>query len=376
MGMCIGKITKNNNKYNKNHDNDDNSSINDENNEISLSNEKDQQFLLDDLPSFNQKYTASYIVLGKGADAIVCEGIINENAKQWSGISNSINKVAIKIISLDQPKFISKPSKFVDLNLKGNSIEESKQHGRDGFFGGVDYYRNEKKKELLLKRIKNEIELLRSMNHKGIIKLLDTFENVNKFVMVLEYAHGGSLFDRIMKIKKFPEEDALIVFYNIVKAVQYIHNCNIVHRDLKPENILFKTPFCNDQILICDFGYADRCDGDNLKELLGTPNYVAPEILLQHPYGKSVDIWALGVLLFIILSGNFPFNHSTQNNLFKLIVRSQFSFDVYKHKWNKVSQDAKTLIKKILVVNKEERYTIDDIINDPWMKPYRLESSM
>jgi serine/threonine protein kinase len=238
----------------------------------------------------------------------------------------------------------------------------------------IDNAKTPKKRTDLITCLYRECEVLQSLSHPGVMKILDKTLDGSNFYMVLECAHGGTVFERMMVVKRFKEAEARIVFHHIVQAVHYIHGQNIVHRDLKPENILFKSRSGIDQVLLCDFMYACPCLDDTLSEQLGTPNYVAPEVLLRKPYGKSVDAWALGVLLYILLSGNFPFNHSDQNTLFRLIVKNQYSFAVDKHKWEGVSEEAKELIRKILVLDVAQRYTTADMLADPWMQSYQPEA--
>lgn len=258
--------------------------------------------------------------MGKGADAIVYHGYNR----------NSLLKVAIKVIRMDDPHNVNR------------------------------------RKDLIF-NLRRETQILEGLHHHGIMKLLDYYEEECRYTMVLECAHGGSLFEKLIKVKKFSEAEAKIVMLRLTEAVKYIHSKDIVHRDLKPENILFKTTDSIEHIMIADFGYAIHCAGNTLKDQLGTPNYVAPEVLLRHSYGKSVDVWALGVILFIMLSGNFPFNHSDQNALFRTIVKGNYSFEVDKHKWVDVSEEAKDLIRSILVVDEAKRFSIDQILQHTWL---------
>ena len=271
--------------------------------------------------TFEQKYSLGGTIMGKGADAIVYRGFNRYN----------LEKVAIKVVQLDDPQ-------------------------------------NLKRRKDLVSNLRRESQVLGGLQHDGVMRLLDVYEDERRYTMILECAHGGSLFERMIRVKKFSEPQAKIILSRLTEAVKYIHGKGIVHRDLKPENILFKSLDSIDKIMIADFGYAIFCNGNILKDQLGTPNYVAPEILLRHAYGKAVDVWALGVILFIMLSGNFPFNHSDQTTLFRTIVKGDFSFEVDKHKWVGVSEDAKDLIRKILVVDESKRFTLDQILEHSWMK--------
>lgn len=252
-------------------------------------------------------------MLGKGGEATVYEGIDKVN----------MNKVAVKIIIKKEIK------------------------RKDG-----------------LKHIRREVELMMKLHHPNILGVYDFFENDELFLMCLDIARGGSLFDRIVKKKRFAEHEAREILRKLVEAIHYMHSKNVVHRDLKPENILIRDKGTFPELMIADFGYAMETEGDVLTEQLGTPNYVAPEVLLRQPYGKAVDVWATGVILFVMLGGSFPFNHPHQNTLFRIIIKGAYKFSA---KWDSVSAEGKDLVSKILVVDAASRITTQDILNHPWM---------
>lgn len=152
----------------------------------------------------------------------------------------------------------------------------------------------------------------------------------------------------------------------MTEAIQYLHDHDVVHRDLKPENLLFRDRSPTSDILVTDFGLAKLLDDQIvLKTACGTPNYVAPEILMQRGYGKQVDIWSLGVILFILLCGYPPFYNESDAVLFELIMKGCFKFD--ERYWSEVSKEAKHLISNMLVVDPVKRYDTYQILAHPWI---------
>lgn len=177
---------------------------------------------------------------------------------------------------------------------------------------------------------------------------------------------GGELFDRIVMKDHYTELEAKKALHQIVIAIKYCHDKNIVHRDLKPENILYETPDENSALKLGDFGLATMLRPNQLMTVAcGTPGYVAPEILRGIAYGKEVDIWSIGVILYILLCGFPPFYDDNNKKLFAQIVAANFSFpDPY---WTNISQNAKDLVNKLLVVDPTKRLTAEQILAHPWM---------
>jgi carbon catabolite-derepressing protein kinase len=178
--------------------------------------------------------------------------------------------------------------------------------------------------------------------------------------MVLEYA-GGELFDYIVQHGKMSEDKARKFFQQIVCAVEYCHRHKIVHRDLKPENLLLDE---NLNVKIADFGLSNiMTDGNFLKTSCGSPNYAAPEVISGKLYaGPEVDVWSSGVILYVLLVGKLPFDDDYIPALFKKIQNGTYSTPEY------LSQGARNLIKKMLIVNPTNRITIQEIRQDPWFK--------
>lgn len=174
----------------------------------------------------------------------------------------------------------------------------------------------------------SELNVLRRVRHMYIIQLIEVFESKDKMYMVMELATGGELFDRIIAKGSFTERDATRVLYMVLDGVRYLHSLGITHRDLKPENLLYYHPGHDSKILITDFGLsAFRKAGDGyMKTTCGTPEYIAPEILKRIPYSCQVDMWAVGVITYILLSGTMPFDDENRTRLYRLILKAKYSY--------------------------------------------------
>jgi len=191
----------------------------------------------------------------------------------------------------------------------------------------------------------------------------------------LELATGGELFEKIVNEGAYSELEAKRIFTQMLKAVEYLHSHGIVHRDLKPENILLEGQGSRTIVKITDFGLA-RIVGEQemMTTLCGTPQYVAPEIIVQSQmssqevarvgYNKSVDMWSLGAILYVLLSGTPPFDED-RGNLFTLITKGKFEF--YPEFWGEVSEQAKDLVSKLMTVNPTERITVEQALKHPWI---------
>jgi calcium/calmodulin-dependent protein kinase I len=213
--------------------------------------------------------------------------------------------------------------------------------------------------------LKVEVAILHALGHPHIIRLYDWFEDLTNYFVVTEFMGGGELFDRIVKREYYSEEDAQKVVRTIVSVLKYLHERNIVHRDLKPENILLLSQKDDSSIKIADFGFARVVNVKGQTTACGTPGYVAPEIINGKPYGLTVDIWSLGVIIYILLCGYPPFYNQNQAQLFKLIREGKFVFD--KPYWDPISADAKGLIKAMLTVDIKQRPNIDGVMSHPWV---------
>lgn len=214
--------------------------------------------------------------------------------------------------------------------------------------------------------LRSEVAILSSMNHPNIVKCFDFFEESKQFMVILEYLEGGELFDRIVKKSYYNEREARDLIKILLSAIRYCHDRNVVHRDLKPENLLMMSKEDDADLKIADFGFAVNCVGSNLTTQCGTPGYVAPEILNHVPYGKSVDMWSIGVICYIILGGYPPFYDDNVKNLYKKIKACDYEF--HPDYWKAVSDEAKDLISKMLTLDPKKRITADEALRHPWLK--------
>ena len=222
-----------------------------------------------------------------------------------------------------------------------------------------------------LELVRTEIEILKICQHPNIIQLYDVFENINYFYIIMEYCSGGDLFSYLEKRNfRLPENQACKFMHKMCAAIYYIHQYGIAHRDLKPENVLMTSNDENADLRILDFGLS-KIIGPNEKtrEPYGTLSYVAPEVLLDIPYGKEVDLWSLGVIAYLMLSGSLPFDDRESE---EEIARKTVSEDPpYKGSiWKKISDEAKDFIKKLLVKNPEKRMNVKEALQHEWFRKF------
>uniref|UniRef100_A0A5F9CKV0 calcium/calmodulin-dependent protein kinase n=1 Tax=Oryctolagus cuniculus TaxID=9986 RepID=A0A5F9CKV0_RABIT len=188
---------------------------------------------------------------------------------------------------------------------------------------------------------------------------------VENEIAVLRRVTGGELFDRIMERGSYTEKDASHLVAQVLGAVSYLHSLGIVHRDLKPENLLYATPFEDSKIMVSDFGLSKIQAGNMLGTACGTPGYVAPELLEQKPYGKAVDVWALGVISYILLCGYPPFYDESDPELFSQILRASYEFD--SPFWDDISESAKDFIRHLLERDPQKRFTCQQALQHLWI---------
>lgn len=206
---------------------------------------------------------------------------------------------------------------------------------------------------------------MKSLDHPNIVKFVESYEEPKYFFVVLEFLPGGELFDRLVKKSFYNEKEARDTVRVLCEGIKYCHDRGIVHRDLKPENLLMASPDDDANIKIADFGFATQVVGSSLTTACGTPGYVAPELVSGLPYGKPVDMWAIGVITYCLLGGYPPFDADTDKKLFRLIKKGEYQF--HPQFWDHVSTDAKDFITKLLQLNPELRYTADQALSHTWL---------
>ena len=228
-----------------------------------------------------------------------------------------------------------------------------------------------------MRKILYETNLMKKLNHPNITKILEMFEDDDYILISMEYINGGNLFSFVKKRRKLSEKTAKFLFRQIILGIKHIHSHKIVHRDIKLENILIDL---NNNIKICDFGIGRILTSNKqlLHDKCGTPMYMAPEILISSKSkgyeGFPVDVWSSGISLYIMLSGTLPFNlknNESSSNEEESVNNLELQYSIInkepKHIEN-ISDEARDLLKGLLNKNPEERLTIDEILNHPWLK--------
>lgn len=212
-----------------------------------------------------------------------------------------------------------------------------------------------------------EIEILKNTDHMSIIKIYEYYEDDINFYIITEFAAEGELLENIVKFPNFDESFVRRIMKQIMSAVTYLHKINITHRDLKPENILVSGIKENDMdIKVIDFGTSNYVQKNkNLKLKVGSPYYIAPEVL-QGSYNEKCDIWSCGVILYVLLVGYPPFNGDSTKDLFEAIKKGNFIMEGFE--WDVVSREAKDMVKKMLTKNFHSRPTAQQCIEHEWMQ--------
>ncbi|ORX78448.1 Pkinase-domain-containing protein [Anaeromyces robustus] len=215
------------------------------------------------------------------------------------------------------------------------------------------------------KLILREISILHKLDHKNIIKLYDVFETEKNIILQTEFAEGGELFERIVELGYYTENMAKKTIHELLDAINYLHTQDIIHRDLKPENLLLISNESDIDIKVADFGLASFDKNMLLQTSCGTLNYAAPEILNNERYGKPVDLWATGVICYILLSGYPPFGGESDSEIFNSIIHSKFAY--FSPEWDVISDNAKDFIKRLLTVDPHKRMTVKEALQHPWI---------
>uniref|UniRef100_A0A3B0N531 non-specific serine/threonine protein kinase n=1 Tax=Theileria annulata TaxID=5874 RepID=A0A3B0N531_THEAN len=210
-----------------------------------------------------------------------------------------------------------------------------------------------------------EVEVLKSLDHPNIMKIFEFFEDEKYYYFVTELYTGGELFDEIVSRKRLNEYDAARITKQILSGITYMHKHKIVHRDLKPENLILESKSINSNIRIIDFGLSTYYSEDQkLTDKIGTAYYIAPEVL-KGVYDEKCDVWSIGVILYILLSGYPPFNGQNESEIIKKVQQGKYSFEM--SHWQKVAESAKDLIKKMLIYNSEKRISAAEALEHHWI---------
>uniref|UniRef100_A0A7S4UGQ0 non-specific serine/threonine protein kinase n=1 Tax=Paramoeba aestuarina TaxID=180227 RepID=A0A7S4UGQ0_9EUKA len=278
---------------------------------------------------------------------------------------------------------------FVDQGVrKGFSTEEVRlyydfhEQLGSGFFAKV-YRATEKKtgQVFAIKQIdkakagksemlQDEVDILNKVNHQNTVNMYEIFEGEKNVYLVMELVTGGELFDQIVELKTFDEGLCAKIVTEILQGLQYLHSLGIVHRDLKPQNILLSSPNVREAtIKITDFGLSKiAAKGKFLHSQCGTPAFAAPELIEAKPYNEKVDLWAVGCILYALLSGQPPFRGETVQEIYHNICMCNYSLNT--PQLRSCSALSKLFIKKLLCPKHENRPSAAEALQDKWLKKY------
>ena len=222
-----------------------------------------------------------------------------------------------------------------------------------------------------LELVRTEIEILKICQHPNIIRLYNVFENADYLYIIMEYCSGGDLFSYLENRSfRVSEKRASTIIHKMSTAVYYMHSFGVVHRDLKPENVLMTSDDDDSDIRILDFGLSkilgpyEKCD-----EPYGTLTYCAPEIIVDEPYSKAVDLWSLGIMSYLMVSGKLPFNSEDENEIARQVVYDEPDY-IRNPIWKSITPECKDFIKRLLEKDQYKRMTIKQLLEHKWIKMY------
>nr|XP_055063552.1 calcium/calmodulin-dependent protein kinase type II subunit beta isoform X26 [Misgurnus anguillicaudatus] len=225
-------------------------------------------------------------------------------------------------------------------------------------------------------KLEREARICRLLKHPNIVRLHDSISEEGFHYLLFDLVTGGELFEDIVAREYYSEADASHCIHQILESVCHIHHHDIVHRDLKPENLLLASKCKNAAVKLADFGLAIEVQGDQQAwfGFAGTPGYLSPEVLRKEAYGKPVDIWACGVILYILLVGYPPFWDEDQHKLYQQIKAGAYDFP--SPEWDTVTPEAKNLINQMLTINPAKRITAQEALKHPWVCQRSTVASM
>ena len=324
--------------------------------------------------------------------------LTKENQNHYSSqINNKVsshNKVDIKKI-LNIPASVSNTfistNKIVAVNndviVSGNEVNPEKIYIKkkllgNGAFGEVwlvhhknldrDFamkiIKKRKNKSNEEKEILNEIEILKKLDHPKILKIIDFYSKIKKYYIITEYCPEGELFNEIIKVGKFDEGQSAFIIIQILKAIAYCHRMNIIHRDIKPENIMITKREKNNclQVKLIDFGTAKIFEkGHQENRYVGSSYYMAPEIL-KRKYDEKCDLWSIGVILYILLTGRPPFDGNDDDEILKNVEKGVY--DKASYPYPSLSSYSKDLINKLLQYDATKRISAEEALEHQWFK--------
>eukprot|EP01071_Lankesteria_metandrocarpae_P015117 Lankesteria_metandrocarpae@DN9338_c0_g1_i1.p1 len=217
---------------------------------------------------------------------------------------------------------------------------------------------------------RNEVDILQGLDHENIIRYHEFYEDKHFLYAIIDKCEGGELYQSISSKTKFYEADVSRICQQMLRSVQYLREQNIVHRDIKAQNFLFRDKPANSPLVLIDFGMAVKLDQDQyLSRLCGSPHYVSPELVARH-YKFSVDVWAIGVVVYLLTYGKYPFEGSDRNSIMKKVASQEPKFD------EGPSADLLDLLKGLLTRNPQKRLTPEQALAHKWNTPRPTESDV
>ena len=306
--------------------------------------------------------------------------------------NNCCNKRAVIEVTNKKPLLVRRRSSILLEKYSKQSDYKKKYEFisilGNGGFGKVRLYRDRNcttmkyaiktlKKDFLnphsIQSLIQEVKILATLDHPNIVKYFETYEDDHYLHIVMEYIPGDNLFKVISnrKINGFSERDASEILSYLFQAVLFLHKNKIVHRDIKPENILFSLPGKYTSLKLIDFGLSTSLSKDNYR--VGSPYYMAPE-MLKGEYDYNTDTWSIGVILFVMITGTYPFPGKDQNEVFERIKKGVY--DVKLLEKQKASEEVKDLIKKLLVHDINKRLPIEEALNHSWFTKNKTNNDL
>ena len=221
--------------------------------------------------------------------------------------------------------------------------------------------------------LRNELDLLRFSDHPNIIQFYEIYQDARSFHFVMECCEGGDVTSYIENHGALSEEPTRLIIFQTLLAINHLHSCGIIHRDIKPDNFLFKSKSIDSPLKLIDFGLSKRLSphSQKLRTILGTPFYVAPEVLDKKGYDYKCDVWSAGIMMYVLLASDFPFKGVNQTKTFEKIRRSKLDLESHTNT-NSLSEVGKHFIHKLLQKDPEKRYSAREALRDPWFDDINL----
>ncbi|CAD8145341.1 unnamed protein product [Paramecium pentaurelia] len=263
----------------------------------------------------------------------------------------------------------AKVYKVRKIHVNYQSLDKQEYTFASKVFNKIKLRQNQEESEMSLWK---EIEIMRLMKNKHIIKLFEVFEDDKKVYLLLDLLEGGDLLSHIFKNNNIYDETLVLkLIHNVLNGLSYIHNQKVIHRDIKPENLILKYKNNIEEIILADFGLADfySLKGEYLFQRCGSIGYIAPEILNNQKYDYKVDIYSLGAVFFLLLTGQQAFDGQSSHEILQKNQKGKIDFKLLDQA--NISEDAKDLCMKMLKQNPTERISSDEALNHPWFQTYK-----